>query len=174
MSGVLDRLIELCIQWFKWFLPFVIIDHWEEAIVLRFGKYHRSIRAGFNWKWPCGIEQIVRDHVNAQTIDLPVQSLVTKDGVKVQISAVVTTRICDISRSLLEAESIDEALKDSCVGEVGLLVAESNWADMRKRAFHNELTRRCRESALRYGQRIEKVQLKDCTPANSLRLWMEK
>lgn len=172
--GMFDKLIDLFILWFKWFMPFFIVDHWRRALVLRQGVFNRRAGPGFCWRIPFGIEKVIWDSVNARTTNLGVQSLVTKDGRKVNIQAVVTSSICDIKKSLLDAETVDEALKDSCVGEVGLLVAETNWEDMRKREFYDELTRRCHEPALRYGQFIEKVQLQDCAPGNSLRLWLDK
>lgn len=179
-----DRLIDVILNCFEWFIPFVVVDEFERAVVLRWGTFHREIGpddgcrffwlgepTGFHWIIPCGIEHGILDNVVPRTINLKAQSLTTKCGKCVVIGAVVTARIKDIRRATLEVESVDNVLEDSCYGQVGALVAATAWADLHNEQFSETLTANCRKNAFRFGVEIMKVQLSDVAISRAIRLY---
>ena len=65
-----DKLITLIQQFIKELLPTFIIDEWEEGIVLRNGKYIKTVKPGLNFVNPCTDKlQLVDCKVNV--IDCP-------------------------------------------------------------------------------------------------------
>lgn len=165
-----DRIIDLLLQWVGWFIPFVVVDQFERAVVLRFGKHVRTLEPGFHWIWPFEIERVIADNVVPRTVNLSAQSLVTKDGRFVVLGGIVTARIEDIVAATLEVEAVDHALQDACYGAIGTLVAASTWDEIREEAFIHELTKACRKPARRFGIDIMRVQLSDLTLARTLRI----
>ena len=165
-----DRIIDLLLQWVGWFVPFVVIDQFERAVVLRFGHYHRKLEPGFHWIIPLEVEKVLADNVVPRTANLTTQSLVTKDGKLVVLGAVVTARIEDIVAATLEVEGVDDALQDSCYGAIGTLVAASTWEEVCREEFAHELTKACRKPARKFGIDIMRVQLSDLTLAKTLRI----
>lgn len=165
-----DRLLDLILQSIGFLIPFAVIDHFEEAVVLRLGKHHRNLGPGFHWVWPFQIERVIADNVVPRTVNLGSQSLTTLDGKAIVVSGVVTASIRDIRKATLEVESVDHALRDSCYGVIGALVAAHSWEVVRQEDFSDVLTRACRKGGWRYGLEIEKVQLSDLTHSRSLAL----
>lgn len=56
---MLDRLIDLLVEFVELFQCFVYIDEFEEAVVLRAGRYNRTIGPGFHWIIPFNIEDLI-------------------------------------------------------------------------------------------------------------------
>jgi membrane protease subunit HflK len=167
---VLDRLIDLILQSLSFLVPFAVVDQYEEAIVLRFGKFHRQLEPGFHWIWPLRVERVILDNVVPRTVNLGAQSLTTLDGKSIVVAGVVTARIRDVKKATLEVESVDHALRDSCYGAIGMHVSGNTWAHLCTEESSEALSKACLKLAWRYGIEIEKVQLSDLTYSKSLAL----
>jgi regulator of protease activity HflC (stomatin/prohibitin superfamily) len=165
-----ERLIDLLLQSIAFFIPFVVIDHFEEAVVLRFGKFHRKLGPGFHWIIPFQVERCIADNVVPRTLNLAAQSLTTKEGRMVLLGGVVTAAIRDIQKATLEVEGVDHALQDSCYGAIGALVAAASWEEIQHEDFSEALTKACRKQAWRFGIEIQRVQLSDLTLSKTLRI----
>ena len=49
----------------------VLLSEDERAVVTRFGKYEETLSAGLHWRWPVGLERIVRERVDeVRTVQL--------------------------------------------------------------------------------------------------------
>ena len=165
-----DKLLDVILQWFTFFIPFVVIDAFERAVVLRFGKPHVDLEPGFHWIIPFQVDRVLADNVVPRTINLGSQSLTTKDGNAVVVAGVVTAQIRDIRKATLEVEGVDDAMQDSCYGAIGALVAAHTWEEVQHEDFSDVLTKACRKQAWRFGIEIQKVQLSDLTIARTYRL----
>jgi len=169
-----DKFIDVLLTCIQWFVPFVVVDQFERAIVLRFGKFHRHLEPGFHWVIPLEVEKVLADNVVPRTVNLGAQSLTTKDGKLVVVGGVITASIRDVKKALLEVEGVDDALKDSCYGAIGSLIAAHTWAEIQQEDFSETLTKACRKQAWKYGIEIERVQLSDLTLARTFRLHMNQ
>ena len=167
---MLDRLIDLVVNFIGLFQFWVIVYEYERGVVLRLGRYKRVLEPGFHWCWPFHIDYVMVDNVVNRVIELGAQSLTTKDGHDVTVNAVVTASICDIRRALLDVEDVDHAVTDACCATVGEHVNETTWDELRTELAAEELKKACYLNALRYGIEIQRVQLKDLTRCRSLRI----
>lgn len=173
-----DRLFEIIAQCFEWFVPFVVIRVYEGAVQLRQGKRHKILRGGFHWVVPFGVDHVIHENINWQVKPIGLQSLFTKDGHAVSLNAVATHRIGegdeDIARALLEVDSVEHALLDACAGAIGAHVASHTWDELRTEDTPNELSKVCRRNGKRFGIEIERIQLRDLTPAGAYRLLSDR
>lgn len=167
---MLDRLIDLILQWVGWLVPFTVIMQYERAVVLRLGVYRRELGPGLHWIVPFGIDSVLADNVVPRTTNLAGQSLTTKDGRTVIAAAIVTSSINNIRKATLEVEGVTEALRDSCYGTIGTLVASHTWDDLRKVEFLETLTKACRKNGWRFGIEIERVALSDLASTKAISL----
>lgn len=166
-----DRLVELALQCIGLLIPFVVVNDFERGVVLRCGKFHRELEPGFHWKIPFDVDVIYHDNVVPRTINLKAQSLCTQDGKSIVLGGVVTAKIVDIRKALLEVETIDNVLEDSCYGAIAQCVASHPWDVIRTEAFGEILTKACRKRAWKYGTEIMSVQVGDLAPSRALRLY---
>lgn len=166
-----DRLIDLILSSLQAFLFFTIIDVYEKGVILRLGRYHRTIEPGFHFIAPFFVDRVLTDTVVPTTKVLGTQSLTTQDGVSVVLEAVVTYRTHDIRRLLLEVENAESAMRDACYGVISRAVTYAQWDDLRTAAFVDQLTKDVRKRAFKFGIEVQDVQLGDLARSRSIRLW---
>jgi regulator of protease activity HflC (stomatin/prohibitin superfamily) len=166
-----DKLIDILLQFVDLFRFFIVIDEFERAVVLRLGKFNRTLEPGLHFLIPFNVDNTIVDNVVPRTVNLGAQGLTTKDGKTITLSAVVTAQIRDIRKATLEVEHVNEALVDSCYATIGDLVVAHDWDDVRKPEFSITLHKACRRQAMKYGIEILRVQLSDLTPSRAIRLF---
>ena len=47
-----EKLIDLLVGAWHRLCPLEIIEAYNRGVVLRFGRYHRTLEPGLHWKWP--------------------------------------------------------------------------------------------------------------------------
>jgi len=103
-----------------------INKEWEEAIILRFGKYQRLVGPGFFFKWPY-VETFLKQDKRIITLDISRQEVMTKDNISVTVDAVVFVKIVNTKDSLVNIKNVwDSVMKHAqttmrdVVGEIEL------------------------------------------------------
>lgn len=75
--------------------PWVTVAQRNTAIIERFGKFHKVMNPGLNFKLPI-VDKVAYTHsLKEEVYDIPDQHAITKDNVKVQISGVLYYKITD-------------------------------------------------------------------------------
>ncbi len=88
-----------------------INKEWEEAIILRFGKFQRLVGPGFFFKWPY-IETFLKQDKRIITLDISKQEVMTKDNISVTVDAVVFVKIVNTKDSLVNIRNVwDSVMK---------------------------------------------------------------
>jgi len=86
-----------------------IIDQYDRAIVLTFGKYTANLQPGLNWIFP-GIQRLIKVDLRTDTVDIPQQEVITKDNVTVGINAVVYFRVDSPEKAILAIQDFTRAV----------------------------------------------------------------
>ncbi|UCE16783.1 MAG: SPFH domain-containing protein [Candidatus Bathyarchaeota archaeon] len=88
-------------------LPFTVAinKEWEEAIVLRLGKFQRLVGAGFFFKWPFA-ESFLKQDRRIITLDVSRQEVMTKDNISVSVDAVVFMKVVNTKDSLVNIQNL--------------------------------------------------------------------
>ncbi len=88
-----------------------INKEWEEAIILRLGKFQRLVGPGFFFKWPY-IETFLKQDKRIITLDISRQEVMTKDNISVTVDAVVFVKIVNTKDSLINIRNVwDSVMK---------------------------------------------------------------
>lgn len=168
---MLDRLLDFIASALDLFRFWVVIAQYENGVVLRLGKFRRVLEPGLHFIIPFGVDDVLTDNVVTSTFNMTPQSLTTKDGQSVVISAVMTWAIKDVRKTLLEVEGAEDVAIDSCYGIIGQMVASRTWDEVRAPDFAEEITKAVRRRAFRYGIEVQSIQISDLSRTRSLRLW---
>ncbi|MHA1521827.1 MAG: SPFH domain-containing protein [Promethearchaeota archaeon] len=93
---------------------FVSIDQKKRAVVQRFGKYHKYLEPGLNFKLPFIDKVLVRD-IREDTIEIEPQEVITKDNVEIRVDGVFWCRVHPseeaVKKSFYEIDNYIYALK---------------------------------------------------------------
>ncbi len=88
-----------------------INKEWEEAIILRFGKFQRLVGPGFFFKWPY-VETFLKQDKRIINLDIQRQEVMTKDNISVTVDAVVFVRVINTKYSIVNIRNVwDSVMK---------------------------------------------------------------
>lgn len=164
-----DKLIDLLAQWWNFLMPAVIIPDYEEAVLLRAGKFKKVLKPGFHVKLPI-IDEVVSHHVVVTTLSLSAQSLYTKDKQNVVVKGVVKYKISDVKVFLLEVFDAQDALADMTQSIIKNIIISLPLEACIDPEIDNTLTKKVRVEAKKWGVDIQQVTLTDIAPIRSFRI----
>ena len=162
-----DKLIGLIQQFFHELTPLFIIDEWDQAVVLRNGKFRRVVRAGLYFKIPF-FDSIWRYTVITQSIDIPPQSVTTADGKNVVVKGIIRFSVVDIKAFLLNITQPADVLTDTTGGMIREIIEDTEWSGLID--IDKKLTSEVGKFVKRWGIKVERVTLTDLQIANSIRI----
>ncbi len=166
-----EKLVDFLLGVIELFYVTRVVSDWEQGVVLRFGRYKRDASPGLRWVWPLGIERLVTTVNFPRPARLPPQSLTTSDGVAVVVSAVVTHKVQNARKVLLECGDAEEALLDSLTGVIASHVTGATWSDLTGAEFWDTVTSDACKKAKSWGVKVLSVQPADVARCRSLRLF---
>jgi regulator of protease activity HflC (stomatin/prohibitin superfamily) len=164
-----DRILDWFDKGWQWIKPFNVIDAWETGAVLRVGKFNRAVPPGLHWKWPF-IEQVVEITTVETTMRLPPQTLTTKDGVGVVVSAIVRYSIPNIERYVTQIFDAKDVLADVTLGAVRQAVTSTDYVDLMREPPEKAIAAAVRKDVNDYGFKVYRVTFFDLARVRSIRL----
>lgn len=154
-----DRLWEIIQACFEALVPFIILYPFEKGVLCRLGTFKRELEPGFHWCIPFHIDTVFHEHITPRTEHLTGLSTTTVDGHAVGFDAVVTWRISNIRKALLEVTDLKDAIADTCAGQIGSTLAGAEWSAIRNGEVVDNLTDVVRKRGWKWGVEILSVQL---------------
>ena len=175
-----------------------VVPQSETKVIERLGKFHKVLPAGLNIIWPIidrpkiiitrkvvdGYQgrQIVRMSETAridlreQVYDFPKQNVITKDNVTTEINALLYFQIVDPIKSVYEIDNLPNAIEKltqttlrNVIGELELdeTLTSRDTINAKLRAVLDDATNK-------WGVKVNRVELQDITPPETVRQAMEK
>lgn len=169
--GVFDHLWKLLLDIWEWLIPFHVVKEFEAGVILRWGRYSRTVAPGLRWYWPCGVEEMLTDTVVRRVAYGDVQSCDSKDGKPINISPIIVFRVGNIKRWLLEVDDAEDALLDITYGIVEENVNRTNSRDINSDEFKYNILNEVKDEGTDWGARVQEVKFSDRSKTKALRLW---
>ena len=164
-----DKLIDLFATWWSYLMPAVIIPNYEQAVLLRSGKFKKVLHPGFHVKLPI-FDEVISQHVVITTLSLSAQSLYTKDKQNIVVKGVIKYKISDVKVFLLEVFDAQDALADMTQSIIKNIVISLPLEQCIDPEIDNILTKKVRVEAKKWGVDIQQVTLTDIAPIRSFRI----
>lgn len=127
----MERLIQLLVECLYLFFVTFRVEPDRGAVRVRFGKYQKAFGPGIHFRLPFWLDKVFETVVVFQVLNLPNQSVVTKDGVKVAVSFTLAYKIFDVKAALLKVHDVDEAIQNIAIGVVAEEISERDWQTCR-------------------------------------------
>lgn len=164
-----ERIFEILMQIWHHLVPFQIIVAYQNAGVMRFGKYHRTMAPGIHWKIPF-VEEINTQDVTITTMRMPAQTLTTKDGKSVIAAVIVKYSIKDVEPYITLITDQKDVLIDVTMGAVFGAIQNATWAETLAKPPVDAIVEQVRKQVNRYGFKIEAITFTDLGQVRSIRL----
>jgi regulator of protease activity HflC (stomatin/prohibitin superfamily) len=167
---MLDKLLELLSSMWNELLPVAVLNPYTAAVQIRMGRFLRVLEGGgWYWKIPFA-DYIAHDFIVPRTERLTGLATTTSDGKAIGFDAVITYRISDIKKAILDVHDLKDAIADSCAGIIGTELNNRTWIDIVHGDTVDELTKACRARGWKWGVEIQLVQLTGVAPVKNLRV----
>jgi len=166
-----------------------IVSQSETIIVERLGKYNRTLTAGINVILPViekakdtvlrrqngTISRSSRIDMREQVYDFDKQSVITKDNVMTEINALLYFQIVDPMKSVYEIQNLPVAIEKLTQTTLRNVVGEMELDEtLTSRDTINSKLRNVLDDATnKWGVKVNRVELQDITPPESIRRTME-
>ena len=170
-------------------MALVIIPQSETRIIERLGRYHATLKPGVNIIIPFvdrakDIVAMVRGRyvytnnidLREQVYDFPKQNVITKDNVQTEINALLYFQIVDPFKAVYEINNLPNAIEKltqttlrNIIGELELdeTLTSRDTINTKLRAVLDDATNK-------WGIKVNRVELQDITPPESVLTAMEK
>ncbi|MBR1465062.1 MAG: paraslipin [Bacteroidaceae bacterium] len=177
---------------------FIIVKQSETMVIERLGKYERTLSSGINIIWPI-FEQArpiyMRYSINTldgrvmvkftqrkkidmreQVFDFPKQNVITKDNVTTTINALLYYQIVDPYKAVYEIENLPLAIEKLAQTTLRNVIGELELDEtLTSRDTINSKLRNVLDDATnKWGVKVNRVELQDITPPDSVRYSMEQ
>ena len=170
-------------------MALVIIPQSETRIIERLGRYHATLKPGVNIIIPFvdrakDIVAMVRGRyvytnnidLREQVYDFPKQNVITKDNVQTEINALIYFQIVDPFKAVYEINNLPNAIEKltqttlrNIIGELELdeTLTSRDTINTKLRVVLDDATNK-------WGIKVNRVELQDITPPESVLTAMEK
>lgn len=152
-----------------------IINQYERGVVLRLGKYSRTLNPGFRVIIPY-IDKMIKVDVRTTPMDIPKQEVITKDNVTVNVDAVVYARVIDAKKAVLETTNYQYAT--STFAQTALRDVTGNFDLDQLLSERDQISSRIREivdtQTDKWGIDIESVKLQNIELPSDMKRAMAK
>jgi len=171
---MLESLFNFLSSLWRWFIPFSVVDQWEMGVILRLGKFRKVADPGFHWLIPFSVDRMMVAPAVVQTHRLSKQSITTKDGKQIVVSAVIKFTVTDIRAFLLDVFQSGDAIEDVSMGGLRKIIASKTWDECQHDDLEEELKKAVRAEVKKFGIEVQKVTLPDLACIRSIRLLQDK
>lgn len=167
---MLDKLLDILVSVWHELVPITVLHPYDGAVHLRLGKPIRVLEGGgWYWKVPFA-DDILSEHVVPRTERLTGLATTTVDGKAIGFDAVITWRISDVKKAMLDVSDLKDAIADSCAGTIGTELSNMSWSNIIHGEMLEALTAACRKRGWKWGVEIQLVQLTGIAPVKNLRV----
>ena len=177
---------------------FKIVPQSETRVVERLGRYDRTLQSGINFIFPIidrarkvvqrdeikyadGSKSVVmrttsRIDLREQVYDFDKQSVITKDNVTTTINALLYFQIVDPVKSVYEIDNLPNAIEKLTQTTLRNVIGELELDETltSRDTINSKLRIVLDEATNKWGVKVNRVELQDITPPESVRRAMEQ
>ncbi len=169
-------------MWFWWVVGFGIallgirvVPQYNRLIVLRFGKYSRTLKPGLNFIIPL-IESTIPVDIRILTSDIPSQNVMTKDNVPVKVNGVVYFKVENPEKAVLEVKDYYYATSTYAQTVLRDVVSQHDLDDIlqNREKMANDIRKIVDERVSGWGIDIIDLKIQDIVPDEKIKVAMAR
>jgi membrane protease subunit HflK len=149
-------------------MPWVIIEEWNGAVQLRYGKFIKVLYPGIHFKIPF-FDSVIECPVITQSVNLPSQTLTTFDEQSIVLKSIIRYRVSNVRTYLLNVMHASDVLIDTTQGMIRDVVELTRWDDLVD--VNSQITNEVKEFVIKWGIEVEAVTITDLGIVKSFRIF---
>ena len=164
LTSLLDNVVNL--------LPMEIVHTYEQGVYFKGGKDIKLLRPGIHFYRPI-VGNIQKISTVPQTINLPTQSVLTKDFKPVTVSSNLEYKIHNARKVWTKVQDLDDSLHNTGMGYLGRFVRGYDYDLLAKSTakLEEEVLDNLNEKVNPWGVTVNEFYVTDFVPAKQYRLF---
>jgi len=154
---VLAALIVLYTQSPKFFL---VLQEYERAVVYRFGRFLKVGGPGWLVLIPF-VDSATRVDLRVQTLEIPAQTVVTRDNIKLTVDAIIYLHVTDSKKAIINVEDYKDAsvsfIQANLRDVIGKMILEQVISNIDQ--ININLNRNLSKTAYNWGMEVDKIEI---------------
>lgn len=175
-----------------------VVPQSETRVIERLGKYHSTLPAGLNiiipfidraktiytrtmermpnGRYVARLSSTKVIDLREQVYDFPSQQVITKDNVTTEINALLYFQIVDAKKSVYEIDNLPNAIEKLTQTSLRNVIGELELDEIltSRDTINSKLQSILDDATNKWGVKVNRVELQDITPPESVREAMEK
>ena len=175
-----------------------VVPQSETRVIERLGRFHSVLSPGLNFIIPFvdrpktiytrKVERLATGHYMARTVattvidlreqvyDFPSQQVITRDNVTTEINALLYFQIVDPKKAVYEIDNLPNAIEKLTQTSLRNVIGELELDETltSRDTINSKLQVILDEATNKWGVKVNRVELQDITPPESVRVAMEK
>jgi regulator of protease activity HflC (stomatin/prohibitin superfamily) len=142
----------------------VEIRQYERGVRFRLGKLYSLMEPGWHIVFPT-FEKIERVDMRTQTLDIPPQSVISRDNVKLTIDAICFIRVTDPKKAIIEIKDYKKAIEGFLIAELRNVSSKMEMEGIIEKAddLNTLLHQRLLEISDKWGVTATRVEIEHIT-----------
>lgn len=141
----------------------LVVSQADVVVVERLGKFHRTLRGGLNFIIPIVDSPVSELTTKEQMIDIPKQSVITKDNVNISIDGIVFCVVEDAKEATYNVVSFKRSISSLAMttlrSEIGSLQLDDTLSN--RDTLNSKLQVALGEAVMNWGIKITRVEISD-------------
>jgi len=153
-----------------------MVNQGNAALVERLGRYHRQLNPGLSFIVPI-IDQIVMENTTReQLLDIKPQNVITKDGIYLEVDAILYWRIQDIKKSFYAIDDLEQSLANIATTTLRENNAQNSLKDtnMSRAEMDKIILVELNSITFSWGVETIRLDIQSITPPETVRKSMEE
>ena len=153
-----------------------MVNQGNAALVERLGRYHRQLNPGLSFIVPI-IDQIVMENTTReQLLDIKPQNVITKDGIYLEVDAILYWRIQDIKKSFYAIDDLEQSLANIATTTLRENIAQNSLKDTNMSRAEMDKIILVELNSITFSWVVETIRLdiQSITPPETVRKSMEE
>lgn len=155
-----EWLQQLITQFLDYLKPWVLIDQFEAGVLLRCGRYNRTLYPGLHLKWPF-LDYYHSAIVTIDTLEVNEVNITTLDGQTISIGCYIEYLVIDVRKFLLDVNDAKTNMKDICRGILSNHLEDVTWEDIKKKPTINAIRKKLTSKYAEMGVEVKDVMFTD-------------
>ncbi len=168
-----DKLVDLFVDFIEVFQVYTFVDHFDEGVILRKGKFRKVVGAGMHWLLPGKFERIITQNIKPDPMELDIQSVHTLDGYATNFNIGLIWKVTDVREFLLEWENTQQMIDLLATGVCSAAIIDSKWVEVNTNKFLQGLKAPINRKVRKRGAEVTEVMRINCSNGEATRYWHE-
>ena len=147
-----------------------IVPQGFNFIVERLGRYQETLHPGFNVIFPIISSVRAKVDMRETVVDVPSQSVITKDNAAVTADGVLYFQVMDPMKSTYEVNDLQRATQTLAMTTIRTVMGSMDLDELlsQRDAINASLLRAVDEATASWGVRVTRIELRDITPPEDI------